>query len=126
MFTRLCEALELPELAQDRRYTTNAGRVANREELEAAIGERLATATVAAWVDRISAAGVAVAPVNTIGEVFDDPQVVASGQVVPFDHTTLGEIRLVGSPIHMSRTPVSHQGAPPTLGEHTEEIIGKP
>ena len=89
------------------------------------IGERLASATVSEWVDRIGAAGVAVAPVNSIRDVFSDPQVVASGQVVPFQHSTLGKIQLVGSPLHMSRTPVSHQGAPPTLGEHTEEVLGK-
>jgi formyl-CoA transferase len=76
-------------------------------------------------VERIGAAGVAVAPVNSIPEVFTDPQVVASGQVAAFDHATLGEIHLVGSPIHMSRTPVSHQGAPPALGEHTEALLAE-
>ncbi|HEY8840899.1 MAG TPA: CoA transferase, partial [Candidatus Dormibacteraeota bacterium] len=125
MFTRLCDVLGVPELAHDRKFDTNAHRVAHRQELEAAIGERLSTATVSEWVDSISAAGVAVAPVNSMREVFSDPQVVASGQVVAFDHTTLGEIQLVGSPLHMSRTPVHHQGAPPILGEHTEEILGK-
>jgi len=125
MFTRLCDVLGVPELAHDRKFDTNANRVAHRQELEAAIGERLSTATVSEWVDSISAAGVAVAPVNSMREVFSDPQVVASGQVVAFDHTTLGEIQLVGSPLHMSRTPVRHQGAPPILGEHTEEILGK-
>ncbi len=126
MFVRLCDALGVSELAHDRRFTTNADRVAHREELETLIGERLTGAPVSEWVDRISAAGVAVAPVNSINDVFSDPQVVASGQVVGFDHTTLGEIKLVGSPIHMSRTPVAHQGAPPVLGEHTEEVLGKP
>jgi crotonobetainyl-CoA:carnitine CoA-transferase CaiB-like acyl-CoA transferase len=123
MFTRLCDVVGLPELAHDPRFATNADRVANRQELEPLIGDRLVQAPVAEWVNKISAAGVAVAPVNSIDQVFSDPQVVASGQVVPFDHTTLGEINLVGSPIHMSRTPVIHQGAPPTLGEHTEEVL---
>jgi crotonobetainyl-CoA:carnitine CoA-transferase CaiB-like acyl-CoA transferase len=125
MFSRLCHVLGIDGLAHDRRFTTNADRVANREELETLIGERLTGASVAEWVERISAAGVAVAPVNSIDEVFSDPQVVASGQVAKFDHTSLGEIKLVGSPIHMSRTPVAHQGAPPVLGEHTDEVLGK-
>jgi crotonobetainyl-CoA:carnitine CoA-transferase CaiB-like acyl-CoA transferase len=125
MFARLCDVLEVSELAHDRRFASNADRVEHREELETAIGERLAGATVSEWVDRIGAAGVAVAPVNSIRDVFSDPQVVASGQVVPFEHTALGEIQLVGSPVHLGRTPVSYQGAPPTLGEHTEEILGK-
>ena len=125
MFTRLCDVLGLPELAHDRRFTTNADRVAHRKELEKLIGDRLVQSTVAEWVDKISYAGVAVAPVNSIKDVFSDPQVVASGHVASFDHTTLGEINLVGSPIHMSRTPVTHQGAPPTLGEHTKEVLGK-
>jgi crotonobetainyl-CoA:carnitine CoA-transferase CaiB-like acyl-CoA transferase len=125
MFARLCDVLGVSELAHDRRFRTNADRVAHRDELETAIGERLAGATVAEWVDRIGAAGVAVAPVNSIKDVFSDPQVVASGQVGAFQHSALGEIHLVGSPIHMSRTPVSNQEAPPTLGEHTEEVLGK-
>jgi crotonobetainyl-CoA:carnitine CoA-transferase CaiB-like acyl-CoA transferase len=123
MFRRLCDVVGLPDLVDDRRFTTNADRVANRKELEKLIADRLVQATVAEWVDKISFAGVAVAPVNSIRDVFSDPQVVASGQVVAFDHTTLGEINLVGSPIHMSRTPVIHQGAPPVLGEHTEEVL---
>jgi crotonobetainyl-CoA:carnitine CoA-transferase CaiB-like acyl-CoA transferase len=124
MFERLCDVLGMAGLAHDRRFTTNADRVANREALETLIGERLTGASVSEWVDRISAAGVAVAPVNSIDEVFADPQVVASGQVVQFDHATLGEIKLVGSPIHMSRTPIAYQGAPPVLGEHTEKVVG--
>ena len=125
MFARLCDVLGVFELAHDPRFTTNANRVAHRQELEGAISERLSSATVSEWVERISAAGVAVAPVNTISQVFADPQVVATGQVATFDHKTLGEIRLVGSPIHMSRTPVEHQGAPPVLGEHTEQILAE-
>jgi crotonobetainyl-CoA:carnitine CoA-transferase CaiB-like acyl-CoA transferase len=125
MFARLCTVLGVPELERDPKYSSNANRVAHREELEAVIGDRLSAATVSEWVDRISAAGVAVAPVNTISQVFADPQVVASGQVTTFDHKTLGEIHLVGSPIHLSRTPVRHQGAPPVLGEHSEEILAE-
>jgi crotonobetainyl-CoA:carnitine CoA-transferase CaiB-like acyl-CoA transferase len=125
MFSRLCAVLGVSELAEDRRFNTNAGRVAHRQDLEAVIGRRLSTGTVSEWVERIGAAGVAVAPVNSIPEVFTDPQVVASGQVATFDHATLGEIHLVGSPIHMSRTPVSHQGAPPALGEHTEALLAE-
>lgn len=125
MFARLCAVLGVPELAHDVRFVTNAKRVGHRQELESLIGEKLVGATVAEWVDRIAAAGVAVAPVNTIREVFSDPQVVASGQVAKFEHSTLGEIELVGSPIHMDRTPARHQGAPPILGEHTQEILAE-
>jgi crotonobetainyl-CoA:carnitine CoA-transferase CaiB-like acyl-CoA transferase len=125
MFARLCGVLGIPELEHDPKYSSNANRVAHREELEAVIGERLAAATVSEWVERISAAGVAVAPVNTISQVFADPQVVASGQVAMFEHKTLGEIQLVGSPIHLGRTLVHHQGAPPVLGEHTAEVLAE-
>jgi crotonobetainyl-CoA:carnitine CoA-transferase CaiB-like acyl-CoA transferase len=123
MFARLCDVLDLPEVARDPRFATNAGRVANRQDLENSITERLAAMTVSEWVERIGAAGVAVAPVNSIRDVFEDPQVAASGQVATFDHPSLGEIKLVGSPIHMSRTPVQDRAAPPTLGQHTEEVL---
>jgi crotonobetainyl-CoA:carnitine CoA-transferase CaiB-like acyl-CoA transferase len=123
MFVRLCDTLDLQHLAGDSRFGTNADRVANRVELERAITQRMAEAAVADWVERIGAAGVAVAPVNSIDDVFSDPQVIASGQLVTFDHSTLGEIRLVGSPIHMSRTPIDTGSAPPTLGQHTKEVL---
>lgn len=125
MFARLCAVLGMAELVHDSRFVTNAKRVGHRQELESLIGEKLLGATVAEWVEKIGAAGVAVAPVNTIREVFSDPQVVASSQVAKFEHSTLGEIELVGSPIHMDRTPVRHQGAPPVLGEHTEDILSE-
>ncbi len=123
MFARLCEVLGAPLLASDPRFLTNAERVAHRDELDRSIDELLATATVADWVDRIGAAGVAVAPVNRIDQVFSDPQVITSGQVANFRHATLGDIHLVGSPLHLSRTPVQLQGAPPTLGQHTNAVL---
>ena len=72
---------------------------------------------------RIGAAGVAVAPVKRIDQVFSDPQVITSGQVALFRHATLDDIHLVGSPLHLSRTPVHLQGPPPTLGQHTNTVL---
>ena len=123
MFLRLCEVLGAPLSASDPRFLTNAERVAHREALDSLIDGVLNTATVAEWVDRLGVAGVAVAPVNRIDQVFSDPQVIASGQVANFRHATLGDIRLVGSPIHLSRTPVQLQGPPPTLGQHTDAVL---
>jgi crotonobetainyl-CoA:carnitine CoA-transferase CaiB-like acyl-CoA transferase len=124
MFARLCQVLGAPGLISDPRFNTNAHRVGHRNELDAVIGELISRARVSEWVERIGGAGVAVAPVNMIDEVFADPQVIASGQVGTFAHATLGDIQLVGSPIHLSRTPVEPKGAPPTLGQHTHEVLG--
>ena len=123
LFQRLCLALERPEWASDERYLTNAARVQHREELLAQIAAIVQTDTVQAWEDRLVAAGVAVAPVNRMDQVFQDPQVIASQQVVTIAHPAVGDIKLVGPAVTYSLTPAQVMTAPPRLGEQTAEIM---
>jgi len=123
LFQRLCLALERPEWASDERYLTNAARVQHREELLAQIAAIVQTDTVQAWEDRLVAAGVAVAPVNRMDQVSQDPQVIASQQVVTIAHPAVGDIKLVGPAVTYSLTPAQVMTAPPRLGEQTAEII---
>ena len=84
------------------------------------------TRTTTAWMEALEAAGVPCAPVNTIDQVFADPQVEARGMTIRMPHPLAGEaVRLVGSPIGLSRTPVSYRRAPPTLGQHTDEVLAE-
>lgn len=123
LFARLAESLGRPELASDPRFATNADRVANRKALVPLIGQITRTRSVAHWVDALAAADVAVAPINDIAEVFEDPQVQASGQVVTVEHPTAGDIPMVGPAVSMGATPNAVRLPPPTLGRHTDEVL---
>ncbi|HZU01101.1 MAG TPA: CoA transferase [Ktedonobacteraceae bacterium] len=122
LFSRLCQELDHPEWATDPRFCTNAVRVQNRDILLPWIEEVLQTNTVAFWEEHLSAAGVAVAPVNRMDQVFHDPQVIHSGQVVTMTHPTAGEIQVVGPAVTYSLTPAQAINPPPRIGEHTAEI----
>lgn len=123
LFRRLCEALGHPEWASDERYLTNAKRVQNREELIAQIEACIQTETVQMWENRLVAVGVAVAPVNRMDQVFDDPQVISSQQVVTIAHPSVGDMKMVGPAVTYSLTPALVTTPPPRLGEHTDEIM---
>jgi crotonobetainyl-CoA:carnitine CoA-transferase CaiB-like acyl-CoA transferase len=123
LFARLCHALNHPEWSNDPRFATNEARVQYRNILLPALEAVIATDTVTAWEQKLEAAGVAVAPINHMDQVFQDPQVVHSQQVVTMTHPTAGEIRLVGPAVTYSLTPTEMTAPPPRLGEHTEEVL---
>jgi crotonobetainyl-CoA:carnitine CoA-transferase CaiB-like acyl-CoA transferase len=122
LFQRLCQALNHAEWSSDERFLTNADRVRNRAILLPLIEAVLQTQTVAYWEPYLAEAGVAVAPVKRMDQVFCDPQVMHSQQVVSILHPTAGEIKLVGPAVTYSLTPAQVTTPPPLLGEHTEEI----
>ena len=115
-----------PGLARDPRFASNALRVRNRDRIVAKIEAVTRTRGTAAWMEVLEAAGVPCAPVNTIDQVFADAQVDARGMRIRMPHPLAGEdVRLVGSPIRLSGTPVSYRRAPPTLGQHTDEVLAE-
>ena len=126
-FAKLCEVADRPDLARDPRYATNAQRIENREALEAAICEILATRTTNEWVASLEQAGVPCGPINTVDRVFADPQVRARGAAIEMAHSlsATGTVGLAASPAKLSETPLSYRASPPTLGEHTDEVLGE-
>jgi len=122
LFQRLSQVLHHPEWATDARFLTNAARVQHRDVLLPLIEAVLRTATVADWEPLLAAAGVAVAPVNRMDQVFQNPQVVHTQQVVTMPHPTAGAIQLIGPAVTYSLTPARAMTPPPRLGEHTAEI----
>ena len=125
-FERLCKAADTSELLADPDFASNALRVHNRERLVPLIEAATRTRPTARWMEALEAAGVPCAPVNTIDEVFADPQIVARGMEIAMPHPLAGEdVRLVGSPVGLSRTPASYRRAPPTLGQHTDEVLAE-
>ena len=124
-FTRFCEFAGCPDLAADERYTTNAGRVKNRDGLTPVLADIIASKSIAHWVEGLVGVNVPCSPINTIDQVFADPQVVARKMKINMPHPHLsGEtMDLIASPLRLSRSPVSYRQAPPQLGEHTAEVL---
>ena len=125
-FRRFCDVLGLTTLPDDARYKDNAARIANREELAGKIAEVFKTNTRDHWIEAIAGVGVTVTPVNTLGDVFKDPQAKARKSLWEVDHPTIGKLPLLASALqHLSRTPASPQGPPPLLGEHTNQVLSE-
>ncbi len=123
LFRKLCNVLDIPEVAKDPRFRTNPDRVKNRDPLEEILQERIKTKTAAEWFQILSSAGVPCGPVNTLDRVFQDPQVLHRKMVEEVDHTRAGRIRLVGLPVKFTDTPAEIRTPPPVLGEHTQEVL---
>ena len=112
-----------PELADDERYATNPGRVQHRDVLVPLLAEMVRQKTKDEWIALLEAAGVPCGPINDLGEVFANPQVIAREMCITLPHPSAGQVRLVGNPIKMSATPPQYSAAPPLLGQHTEQIL---
>ncbi len=120
---KLCRMLGHQELATDLRFATNPARVQHRNELVAVLQEIFLTQDIAFWLCELAAAGIPCGPVQAIDQVFADPQVLARDMVWTVPHPTAGEVRLTGSPLKLSETPVAYYTHPPLLGEHTDEVL---
>jgi formyl-CoA transferase len=120
---RLCSVAGWNDLAEDARFLTNPLRVNNREILVGILNERFLERTANEWVETLLEAGVPCAPINSVDQVFADPQVLARDMLMELPHPTAGSVRLAGSPFKLSRTPSSPGAPPPLLGQHTEEIL---
>jgi crotonobetainyl-CoA:carnitine CoA-transferase CaiB-like acyl-CoA transferase len=117
LFSRLCAALELTELASDPRFATNPDRLQHRDELAAPIQARIAPLTRAEVLDLLVDAGVPAAPVQDVGEVAQHEQTAALGLIQDLPQPT------VALPLSFDRERLLHRSAPPQLGEHTAEIL---
>ncbi|HEX2531225.1 MAG TPA: CaiB/BaiF CoA-transferase family protein [Burkholderiaceae bacterium] len=122
-FASFCRTADHPEWATDERFATNPRRVKHREELIALIRDVTLSRTTGEWVAAMEAAGVPCGPINSLDKVFADPQVLARGMRIEMPHPLTGKVPLVANPIRMSATPVQYRNPPPTLGEHTEQVL---
>ena len=120
---RFCAAIERPDLADDERFGTNRSRITNYETLGPLLSEVLATRTRAEWVEALKGVGVPCGSVRDVSEVLTDPQLVARDMIQQVEHAVAGAVKVTGVPIKLSATPGSVRTAPPTLGQHTTEIL---
>ncbi|HUZ78765.1 MAG TPA: CoA transferase [Chloroflexota bacterium] len=123
LWQRFCDAMELQGLLSDERFTSNAGRVSNRTALAEIIGERFSHFTTADLVARLTAAGIPADAIKNVAEVFEDPRVLHLGLKLGMEHSTQGHIEVAGVPYLLGGTPATARLAPPTLGQHTDEVL---
>ena len=124
-FAKFCEVAGHPEWAKNPRYAQNADRVRHRAELVPLLEAVMKTRNKATWLSALEAAKVPCGAINTLGEVFADPQVHARGMVTTWEHPIQTGLKLVSSPIKMSQTPVRQDLPPPLLGQHTGEVLSE-
>ncbi len=123
LYQKLCDVLKRPDLAADPRFATNGKRVENRVEMTRMLQEIFLTRTTKDWVETLEAAGVANGPINTVAQVFEDPQVRARNVKIELDHPVAGKLPGVASPMRFSGTQLEFKNAPPVLGQHTDEVL---
>jgi crotonobetainyl-CoA:carnitine CoA-transferase CaiB-like acyl-CoA transferase len=119
----LCTALDRPDLGKSPEYASLELRFRNRPKLTPLLAEIFKTKSSAEWLEKLEADGVPAGPIYKLDEVFADPQVRHLGIAVPLHHPTRGDVRVVGQPITLSRTPASVVSSLPEPGAHTDEIL---
>jgi len=123
LFNKFCEVAGCMHLARDARFSTNAARVNHRDEITRLLADVFARRATREWVELLDAAGVANGPINSVEQVFQEPQAVARGLKIELDHAAAGKVSLVANPMRFSETPIDYTRAPPVLGQHTDEIL---
>ena len=119
----LCQVLGFPELANDSRFETMKARLANYGDLRPMIHSVISTMTRSDVMTRMSEVGIPAGPINTVGEILEDPQIHAREMVAELTHPEYGPLRVLGIPIKLSGTPGVVENAPPRFGEHNREIL---
>src|SRR5919112_959833 len=125
IWKRFCEAIGHTDLANDQRFADNSKRVENRSELIALLSEMFLERPNNAWFKLLTDAEVPCAPVQTIDQVFQAPQVLQRDMLIEVNHPTAGKVRMAGIPVKFSVTPAAVRLPPPLLGEHNSEILEK-
>jgi crotonobetainyl-CoA:carnitine CoA-transferase CaiB-like acyl-CoA transferase len=121
-FRSFCQAVGKPEWSEDERFAVGAARGANRDLICGMVGELMLHRTMHEWIELLEANNVPCGPINTIDQVFEDPQVQHRGMCVPMHHPR-GVVSLLASPMRFADTPVTYEVAPPMLGQHTREVL---
>jgi crotonobetainyl-CoA:carnitine CoA-transferase CaiB-like acyl-CoA transferase len=122
-YQRFCEALEAPELASDPRFASNARRQAARPELVREIEQRLRNKSRAEWLDRLEEGGIPAGPIMDLAEAFGSPLAREREMRVEIEHPLAGRISQVGAPWKLDGRSSPMRLAPPTLGQHTAEVL---
>jgi len=122
-FKRLCDAIGRPELAEDDRYKLRKNRYANRAELDKVLIPTFKTRTATEWNTILDAAQVISAPINTLAQAADHPQIRAREMTIDVPHPLADTVPIIRNPVRYSETPLDTYVAPPVIGQHTQEVL---
>ena len=125
IYQRFCEVMGREDWLTDERFNTPPRRSKNRDEMNAQIEAITSTKTSRDWIEAFNEAGVPAGYIYSIDEVFDDPQVQHLGMAAPVTHPELGDIELVGQPVHLSSALSDIRTPTPDLGEHNDEVLAE-
>lgn len=122
-FRKFSEALSRSEWVSDPRFASNSSRVENRQVLDKLVADVLAAQSAEFWLGTLKAVGIPCGMINTVAQALQDPHTQARAMVETVAHPTAGPVKILGIPLKFSDTPASIRAAPPTLGQHSDEIL---
>lgn len=122
-YQKFCACVQRKDLAEDPLFGTNGDRIRNRRILSAKVKEIIAQRTTGEWLEAFGAVGVPCGPIHTLDQVYEHPQVVHREMLMHMDHSLAGNVRMTANPIHYHEAPIVYEIAPPTLGQHTKEVL---
>jgi formyl-CoA transferase len=123
LWRRFCKAADATDLVSDSRFAGAADRVRNRDTLVPLVRDIIRKRTRDDWLSRFDRAGVPCGAIRTVAEVCESDVLKARGRIVEMAHASAGNIKAIGSAVHLSDTPLDGYNAPPTLGQHTREVL---
>ena len=123
LFGVLCDSLGKPEWKTDDRFWSNNARVANRRDLEMLIEEITVTRSTQEWLEHLEGCGMPYAAINDVMDTINHPQVQARDMITTVEHEDCGRIKLVSPPVKYSASKTGIRSAPPTLGQHTDQVL---
>ncbi|KAM4689522.1 succinyl-CoA:glutarate CoA-transferase [Discoglossus pictus] len=122
-FSTVCKVLGLLELTNEPKFKTNKLRVQHRKELLAILSARFSEKTTTEWLQLFEGSGIPYGPINSIKQVFSEPQVVHNGLILEMDHPTAGKVSVPGPAVRSNEFNMSNSSPPPLLGQHTVEVL---
>jgi len=120
---RICRVINREWMIEDPRFKDQVGRMVNRKELDDIAEEALQQADTEDWIELMRAEDLPCNPINTIDKVIEDPQVIHNKAVISMEHPEYGKIKAIGCPIKIIDAIEGENTAPPTLGEHTDDVL---
>jgi crotonobetainyl-CoA:carnitine CoA-transferase CaiB-like acyl-CoA transferase len=123
-FGKFCKNFGCEGLLEDPRFATNAARVQNRQLVTDTLAVSMQAQTTSWWIEKLESLQIGCGPINTLSQVFADPQVVARHNLVEMQHASGAKMTVIANPVRLSETPADYRLAPPVLGQHTDEVLG--
>jgi formyl-CoA transferase/CoA:oxalate CoA-transferase len=124
-WVKLCKAMEMPGLADDPRFGSWLLRLDNRDELLPILDAKFRSKARDEWLAVLAAHDIPAGRVQPLAEFMEDPAVRHHDMVHEYDHAEAGRLRVMGQPLVFRGTPTRDPGPPPTLGEHTDEVLAE-